>query len=91
MNKVIFTFILIASCAHWSLPNRALCVTPWEQRKDCISNANCTPEERCAKRGSAIGKCTLVDCCEPWRGRPSIKSGYDWCDHKEYKKNGELK
>jgi len=90
MYAIVLFFIMIAiamvtSCSHirFRLPDRSKCVIPWEQRKDCINDRQCGPEEVCAHRGRAIGKCTLIDCCEPWRNGPRIMPDADWCDHKE--------
>ena len=84
LGFIVMMFITsMFGCATWRLPDRTKCVTPWEERKDCISNAECGWDEECAKRGFAIGKCTLLDCCDPWRGQPGIRSGYDWCTYEE--------
>ena len=88
---VLATFISAMCCAHWRLPDRTKCVTPWEERKDCISNKECGYDQLCAKRGFAIGKCTLIDCCDPWRGQPGIKSGYDWCTQVELDNDTETR
>ena len=77
--------IVLAGCASWRLPNRAHpnCKIPWENRKTCISDRNCGPDEICAHRGQAIGKCTYIDCCDPWRSGPKLRGGADWCTHRE--------
>ena len=73
---------MISGCGHISLPDRSKCVIPWEQRKPCISDSECAPDQLCAFRGQAVGKCTLLDCCDPWRNR-SLESGKNWCTHKQ--------
>ena len=81
-----FAFMIMAmmtSCGHIRLPDRSKCVIPWEQRKDCINERQCGPEEVCARRGRTIGKCTLIDCCNPWRNGPRLMHGADWCTHEE--------
>ena len=81
-----FAFMIMAmmtSCGHIRLPDRSKCVIPWEQRKDCINERQCGPEEVCARRGRTIGKCTLIDCCNPWRNGPRLMHGADWCSHNE--------
>lgn len=83
MWLILGFFIMIAAsqcnCGHIRLPDRSRCVTPWEQRVDCIDDTQCGAEEICAKRGRTIGKCTLIDCCNPWRNGPRLMSGDDWC------------
>ena len=74
---------MVTSCGHIRLPDRSKCTIPWEQRKDCINETQCGPEEVCAHRGRTIGKCTLIDCCNPWRNGPRLMHGADWCTHEE--------
>lgn len=92
LGFIIMMFVTsMFGCATWRLPDRTKCVTPWEERKDCISNKECGYDQLCAKRGFAIGKCTLIDCCDPWRGQPGIKSGYDWCTQVELDNDTETR
>jgi hypothetical protein len=86
MYAIIGFFIMIAiflmtGCAHIGLPDRdhPNCSIPWEQRTTCLSGADCGEEYRCAKRGNPVGRCTYIDCCDPWRNGPRLMSGHDWC------------
>ncbi len=82
---VIIAAMMIVSCAGIKLPDRdhPLCKVPWENRLDCISNNECPDGHECAYRGSTIGKCTYIDCCDPWRGRGNHAMGRSWCSHAE--------
>ena len=83
MLKYCTIFIIVlAGCAHISLPDRdhPLCEIPWEQRTDCISDAGCPDYFVCARRGQAVGRCTYIACCEPWRSGPRLL-GESWCEH----------
>ena len=82
---VMIMIVMISSCSHvrFRLPDRSKCAIPWAERKDCIDERQCRPDEICAHRGRTIGKCTLIDCCEPWRSGPKLMGGYDWCTHEE--------
>ena len=85
---LFFVFIIammITSCAGIRLPDRnhPLCSVPWENRVDCISNKDCPDNHECAYRGQPVGKCTYLDCCDPWRGRGNHAMGRDWCTHQE--------
>lgn len=73
---------MISGCATWSLPDRSQCVIPWEQRKTCVQDSDCAPDQLCALRGRAVGKCTLLDCCDPWRNK-RMESGKNWCSQEE--------
>ena len=88
---ILATLVIMTCCGHIRLPDRTKCVTPWEERKDCISDRQCSYDQLCAKRGRVIGKCTLIDCCDPWCGQPGIKSGYDWCTQTELDKDTETR
>ena len=87
---LFFVFIaamMVTSCAGIRLPDRdhPLCSIPWENRLDCISNNECPENHECAYRGQTIGKCTYIDCCDPWRGRGNHAMGRSWCTHSEEK------
>jgi len=73
----------MAGCGHVRLPDRdhPLCEKPWEKRTTCVSDAGCPDGFVCAHRGQAIGRCTYIDCCSPWRSGPKLHSGADWCEH----------
>ena len=87
---VLMPTIILPGCGHVRLPDRSKCVVPWEQRKDCLTDHDCDfQDEVCAHRGRAIGKCTLIDCCYPWRNGPRLISGDDWC--RGFKTDEELK
>ena len=73
---------MISGCSHMRLPDRSKCVIPWDERKTCVADSDCAPDQLCAFRGRTVGKCTLVDCCDPWRNR-RLESGKNWCSHKE--------
>ena len=77
---IMITVAMISSCAHIRLPDRdhPLCKVPWENRKTCLDASDCPEEFACARRGRSIGKCTYIDCCEPWRHGPRLL-GADWC------------
>ena len=89
MYAIVLFFIMIAiamitSCGiRFRLPDRSKCVIPWSERKDCIDDTQCEFDEVCAHRGRAVGKCTLLDCCYPWRNGPVFLNEADWCDHTE--------
>tara|TARA_R100000008_G_scaffold40584_1_gene23284 strand:- start:862 stop:1197 length:336 start_codon:yes stop_codon:yes gene_type:complete len=74
--------LMISGCAHIGLPDRSKCVIPWEERKTCVADSDCAPDQVCAFRGRAMGKCTLLDCCDPWRNR-NLETGKNWCSHEE--------
>jgi len=85
---LLFVFVavmMITSCAGIRLPDRdhPLCDIPWDNRLDCISNNECPDNHECAYRGQTVGKCTYIDCCDPWRGRGHHAMGRSWCTHKE--------
>ena len=75
----IFSFLLmmfIATCTGCSgmtfrLPDRdhPNCAIGWEQRPVCIDSSDCAESFLCAKRGTSVGRCTYIDCCDPWRNR----------------------
>ena len=78
---------MISSCSNirFRLPDRdhPLCKVPWNSRIDCLDDSDCPQNHVCAHRGRAIGKCTYIDCCEPWRHGPRFLSTADWCTHIE--------
>ena len=76
---------------EFRLPDRSKCTVSWEDRKTCISDKECTRDEVCAHRGAAVGRCTLLDCCDPWRGRGQHVGGDDWCKRKSTEKDAEFK
>ena len=75
----IFGFMLmmfISTCTGcagttFRLPDRdhPNCAIAWEERPVCIDDSSCAEAFLCAKRGSAIGRSTYIDCCDPWRNR----------------------
>ena len=87
----IFVFILIAiltitGCASikFSLPDRdhPACQVPYSQRPTCLSDTDCAQNYLCAFRGgftSVEGRCTYIDCCDPWRNR-RLEGGRTFCD-----------
>ena len=79
---VIFTSM--SNCASWRLPDRSHphCSVPWESRIVCLDNSVCTTDHVCARSGQAVGRCTYIDCCDPWRSGPKLL-GTDWCTHTE--------
>ncbi len=82
MFFIFIAIAMISGCAgiNIRLPDRdhPNCKIPWEQRRVCISGADCVEGFECAKRGSSIGRCTYLDCCDPWRnGR--LNMGDDFC------------
>ena len=82
MFFIFIAIAMISGCAgiNIRLPDRdhPSCKIPWEQRPTCIDGVGCAEGFLCAKRGSSIGRCTYLDCCEPWRnGR--LNSGDDFC------------
>ena len=86
LATLIFLGVYIASlegCAGMSLPNRdhPNCKIKWSDRPVCIDASDCSDEFRCAFRGNNIGRCTYVDCCNPWRNR-----GYDFTSCTNYDK-----
>ena len=84
---VVVATIMVSGCAHMSIPDRSQCVIPWEQRKPCISDKECSPDQTCAFRGLSVGKCTLLECCDPWRDRGKHATGKNWCTQEEEIKN----
>lgn len=74
--------MMLSGCGHIGLPDRSKCVVPWEERKTCVADADCAPDQVCAFRGRTVGKCTLVDCCDPWRNK-RMESGKNWCSQEE--------
>ena len=66
------------------LPDRGhpACKVPWQQRDRCLSDVDCKTGYLCAKRGQMIGRCTYLDCCDPWRQGPRLMQGEDWCTHR---------
>ncbi len=66
-------------CAGIRLPDRSKCTVPYGERKECLADVDCDREELCAFRGNPVGRCTLEDCCEPWRNR-RMETGGDWCE-----------
>ena len=80
---VMIAIVMMSGCSHinFRLPDRnhPNCSIPWDQRPTCISSADCGLDYECAKRGSVIGKCTYIDCCEPWRHGPKLLNGASWC------------
>jgi hypothetical protein len=95
--KLVFLFCLgivlllllsqIVGCGHVRLPNRdhPNCNIPHTQRPVCISNADCAQDFLCAKRGSEIGRCTYIDCCDPWRNR-RLEKGDSFCEGSDIRK-----
>ena len=73
---------MISGCSHIRLPDRSRCVIPWDERKTCVADSDCAPDQLCAFRGHAVGKCTLLDCCDPWRNR-RLESEKNWCTLEE--------
>ena len=86
MKYFILLTIAATACAHFSLPNRnhQLCNIPWDKRDPCLTDSDCDglPMHICAHRGQVIGKCTYIECCDPWRNGPRLMNGADWCSHK---------
>ena len=80
---IMIAAALVASCGHIRLPDRSRCTVPWSKRVDCFTERDCGIEEVCAFRGRVVGKCTLIDCCEPWRHGPRFLGERDWCNHIE--------
>ena len=78
---VMIAVTLISSCGHIRLPDRdhPNCSIPWNQRPTCTSPADCDLDYECARRGSVIGRCTYIDCCNPWRHGPKLLDGSSWC------------
>ncbi len=83
---IIMFFLMIAmalvfSCGHIRLPNRnhPNCSIPWNERPNCLTSRDCALDFECAHRGGAVGKCTYIDCCQPWRHGPRILNEADWC------------
>ena len=72
------------NCATWRLPDRdhSHCKIPWENRITCVIDAGCPADHVCARRRAGLGKCTYIDCCDPWRHGPRLL-GADWCEFKE--------
>lgn len=79
---LIIILSMITHCGHWRLPDRSRCTIPWEQRPTCLSDNDCGREQLCAFRGNVIGRCTLVDCCDPWRNR-RLENSYNSCNLKD--------
>lgn len=79
---LVLAAAMISSCGHIRLPDRSKCVIPWDERKTCVSDSDCAPDQLCAFRGRPMGKCTLVDCCDPWRNR-RLERGKSWCTNEE--------
>jgi hypothetical protein len=71
----------LVACGHVKLPDRnhPSCNIPHTQRPICISDSDCASNFLCAKRGSAIGRCTYIECCEPWRNR-RLEGGESFCE-----------
>jgi len=82
MFFIFIAIAMISGCAgiNIRLPDRdhPNCKIPWEQRPTCISGADCVDGFECAKRGTSIGRCTYLDCCDPWRNR-RLNMGGDFC------------
>jgi len=86
-----FIFLMIAilsmtGCATLSfrLPDRnhPACQVPYSQRPTCISDSDCAQSYLCAFRSgftSVEGRCTYIDCCDPWRNR-RLEGGRSFCD-----------
>jgi len=71
-----FLIMFIATCCGcagttFRLPDRnhPNCEITWEERPVCIQDSDCAEAFLCAKRGTSVGRCTYIDCCEPWRNR----------------------
>jgi len=78
---LVFSAIFMIGCAGVKLGDRSNCTTKWEERKPCISEGDCSPDQVCMFRnGISVGKCSDVDCCDPWRHR-DLKTGANWCEN----------
>ena len=64
---------------NFNLPDRSMCTTPWEKRVTCRSDHECEGDQLCARRGTVEGRCTPIDCCDPWRNNGNHAMSNDWC------------
>ena len=79
------------SSLNFNLPDRSVCTTPWEKRATCHADHECEGDQMCARRGTIEGRCTLIDCCDPWRNNGKHATGNDWCKTKPAEKGAEFK
>ena len=73
------------SSLNFNLPDRSVCTTPWEKRATCHADHECEGDQLCARRGTIEGRCTSIDCCDPWRNNGNHAMGNDWCKKDEPK------
>jgi hypothetical protein len=62
--------------------NHPACQVPYAKRPACYSHSDCAQDYLCAFRGdfySIEGRCTYIDCCDPWRNR-RLEGGRSFCD-----------
>jgi len=77
---LVLSAIILTSCSHIRLADPSNCSVDWEERKPCITENECAPTQVCTFRyGLSVGKCSDLDCCDPWRDR-NLKTGANWCE-----------
>jgi len=76
---------MLTGCGlKYRLPDRShpSCQVPYSQRPTCLEDSDCAQNFLCAYRGgfsSIEGRCTYIDCCDPWRNR-RLEGGRSFCD-----------
>ena len=76
---------MLTGCGlKYRLPDRnhPSCQVPYSQRPTCLEDSDCAQNFLCAYRGgfsSIEGRCTYIDCCDPWRNR-RLEGGRSFCD-----------
>ncbi len=83
---LMIAILAMSGCAgiNIRLPDRShpACQVPYSQRPGCISDSDCAQNYLCAFRSgfnSVEGRCTYIDCCDPWRNR-RLEGGRSFCD-----------
>ena len=88
LGLAFFVGRMTVGCAGITLADRTKCTVPWGERPSCATDHDCDGDKICAHRGSSIGRCTLIDCCDPWRDNGRHGGGDNWCKEEHPKGDG---